>query len=236
MPQLNFISEKALAGEVQSILEVAISARKKAIKNIDRNVIDPFAALFEMAGFQANAETWLLSEQTRQAQKTLQNHIGNFHQRILGSVSGWTNLDTREVVDLVCPKKKIIAELKNKHNTVKKSDEYHIYDNLHNMVSKKGHKYRGFTAYYVKIIPLGAQKYNKEFIPPDNTTGSRRPANSLIREIDGYSFYELVTGEKDALKKLFQILLDTIKEYCKDYSFTQKEQSLLINFFSKAFD
>lgn len=42
-----------------------------------------------------------INETTRQAQKTLQNHIGDFHQNILGSVDGWINLKVGSIIDLI---------------------------------------------------------------------------------------------------------------------------------------
>lgn len=33
--------------------------------------------------------------------KSLQNHVGEFHQNILGSLLGWENLGTSQVGDLV---------------------------------------------------------------------------------------------------------------------------------------
>jgi hypothetical protein len=43
-------------------------------------------------------------------------------------------------------------------------------------------------------------------------TPRRRPANAHIRQIDGYSFYELATGEKDALKNLYLSLPKVIMD------------------------
>ncbi len=63
-------------------------------------------------------EIWYKNETARQAQKTLQNHLGDFHQRILGSVKGWTDMHTGGVIDLISHDTKIIAEVKNKYNTV----------------------------------------------------------------------------------------------------------------------
>jgi len=66
-----------------------------------KNVIDPFAAIFEMSGFELNYKAWYKNEISRQAQKSLQNHVGNFHQNILGHCSGWMNKETGNVIYLV---------------------------------------------------------------------------------------------------------------------------------------
>lgn len=232
MSRLSFISDELLADAVKSLLDVATDARKKADKGFNRNVIDPFAVLFEMSGFQVEEQTWREGEKNRQAQKTLQNHVGTFHQTILGNIPGWEDLGTGGVVDVFCPHRKIIAEIKNKHNTVKGSDKVKVYDLMERAVITKGHQYKGFTGYYVEIIPKSTARYDKPFTPPDNQTGQPRSANELIRQIDGYSFYALATGVPDALSQLFAALPDVI-ENCSTYRFA--DRTFARQFFQKAF-
>ena len=232
MPKLSFISDEALTAAVERLLEVAAIARMKADNEFERNVIDPFALLFEMSGFKADKHTWLASEKNRQAQKTLQNDVGNFHQTILGSVAGWENLGTGGVVDIVSTDRKIIAEIKNKHNTVTGANLSKVYDRLATPVMTKGHQYKGFTAYLVEILPKSKKPYIKDFIPSDNETGQKRPANPLIQRIDGKSFYALATGVPDALAQLFAALPDVI-EGCSEYRFADRE--FANHFFHKAF-
>lgn len=232
MPRLSFISDEALITAVKRLLDIATKARTKADKDFERNVIDPFAVLFEMAGFGTDEAAWLAGEKNRQAQKSLQNHVGSFHQVILGMMQGWQDLGTGNVVDVVCPAKKIIAEVKNKHNTVKGSDKVKVYDQVETLVMTKGHQYKGFTAYYVEIIPKSGARYDREFTPPDSAIGQPRRANPLIRQIDGYSFYALATGVPDSLEQLFAILPDVI-EACSDYRFAEREFAK--TFFDKAF-
>lgn len=232
MPQLSFISDSALAMAVQHLLDIATKARVKANKDFDRNVIDPFAVLFEMSGFKTDELAWLAGEKNRQAQKSLQNHVGIFHQAILGGLAGWQDLGTGGVVDVVSLERKLIAEVKNKHNTVKGSDKVKVYDQMETLVMTKGHQYKDFTAYYVEIIPKSGARYDKPFTPPDSATGQPRRANPLIRQIDGYSFYALATGVPDALEQLFAALPDVI-EACSDYRFADRE--FANRFFHKAF-
>ncbi|MEQ1638300.1 MAG: Eco47II family restriction endonuclease [Methylococcales bacterium] len=232
MPQLSFISDEALFKAVKHLLEIALKARTKADQEFDRNVIDPFAILFEMSGFSVDEPLWLVGEKNRQAQKTLQNHVGTFHQAILGMMAGWQDLGTGGVVDVVSTTGKIIAEIKNKHNTVKGSDKVKVYDQMETLVMTKGHQYKDFTAYYVEIIPKSNSRYNKPFTPPDSAKGQPRRANPLIRQIDGYSFYALATGVPNALEQLFLALPDVIEE-CSDYRFTDREFARA--FFHKAF-
>lgn len=84
MPLINWISDEQLEKAVNDLLNKAKKAQNKVDKKFEKNVIDPFSALFSMSGFQMDYDTWYKNETARQAQKTLQNHIGAFHQNILG--------------------------------------------------------------------------------------------------------------------------------------------------------
>jgi hypothetical protein len=185
-----------------------------------------------MSGFKVDETTWLAGEKNRQAQKTLQNHVGTFHQSILGTLADWEDLGTGSVVDVLSTKRKVIAEIKNKHNTVKGSDKVKVYDQMETLVMTKGHQYKDFTAYYVEIIPKSGSRYDKPFTPPDSATGQPRRANPLIHQIDGYSFYALATGVPNALEQLFAALPDVI-EACSDYRFA--DRNFASAFFHKAF-
>jgi hypothetical protein len=122
---LPFISNFDLYQAVEKVLYVSNFS-----VNIHRNVIDPFSALFDALRQDISVEQWLTQETMRQSQKTLQNAIGDFHQKILGSVVGWDDLGTGHIFDLKNDSEKIIAEIKNKHNTTKGNHKVAIYDDL----------------------------------------------------------------------------------------------------------
>ncbi len=206
MPYLDWIDDSKLEDAVGKLHQETSRAGKNAGKALSKNVIDPFAAYFEMEGFGIGYETWLKNEAARQAQKTMQNHLGDFHQNILGSVKEWDNLNKGREVDLESKSHKIIAEIKNKYNTVSGGKLSDFYYSLNNLVSPKSSIYKGYTAYFVAIIPKKPVRYNKTFKPSDKSKGEKCPANELIRETDGASFYELVTKESKALEQLFDVL------------------------------
>lgn len=203
---VQFLDDNLLVAEVSHLLTVAEDAIESQRREFGKNVIDPFAAMFEMSGFVLDHAGWVRIELMRQAQKTLLNHIGGFHQNILGAVDGWENMKTGSVVDVVSEKHKVIAEVKNKHNTLsggKRSDQY---GNLEKLVMQKASRYHGYTAYFVTIIPKSPERFDRPFTPSEKETGAKVQENPLIREIDGSSFYHLVTGRKDSLAELFQAL------------------------------
>lgn len=215
MPCLEWINDNDLQIEVEKLLWIAKNAKQISVNQFVKNVIDPFAAIFEISGFGIDFNHWFKSETTRQAQKTLQNHIGDFHQNILGYSKGWSNMKVGSVIDLSSTKNKVIAEVKNKYNTISGGKLSDLYYSLDNLISPKTSIYKGYTAYYVAIIPKIPKRYNKPFTPSDKEKGTKCPLNQYIREIDGSSFYSLVTGHSNALEELYDVLPQVILKCSK---------------------
>lgn len=243
MAYLTWISDELLKQAVRNVLGKGRDAKQNAPKNFNKNVVDPFASLFESSAFGlTNFEEWKNQELNRQAQKTLQNHIGNLHQEILGSVVGWQNLKVGSNAgsDLVCTDKKILAEIKNKYNTLTGGKQVTLYREFDNLISPKASIYHGYTAYYVTIIPKTPTRFDKSFTPSDKEKGTRCNDNSKIRTIDGASFYTLVTGEQAALHQFYTVLPQVIEELMKlefeepDFKITDKQK--FIEIFEQAFD
>lgn len=205
MPYLPWISDECLVTCVEEVLRKGLEGINKAEKDFSRNGIDPFSALFDASCQQISLGEWPELERRRQAQKTLQNALGRFHQSLLSKVDGW-EIPENNFLDLVSKKKQIVAEIKNKHNTVKKSDLKSVYDELEQAVMHKTSTFKGYTAYYVTIIPGKLKRFNNLFTPSNNETETKKGGNELIREMDGYSFYALVTGRDDALFELYKAI------------------------------
>ena len=196
------------------VLELINNFQDKAKeKNIYKNVLDPFSSMIEASINNLDYKNWLKAETARQHQKTLQNEIGNLHQKLLGNIIGVEDLGVGGVVDIVCHQKKILAEIKNKHNTTKGNHKVAIYDDIATLLSKP--EYKGYTGYYVEIIPKKPNQFNIPFTPSDNTTKTNRSERADIRKIDGKSFYELLTDDKNAIydmyDKMSQILVDKLR-------------------------
>ncbi|WP_375333141.1 Eco47II family restriction endonuclease [Candidatus Tisiphia endosymbiont of Psammoecus bipunctatus] len=232
MSYLSFIKDDILEAIVKEVFNKAANAIAMSEKKLDRNVIDPFSSLFEMSSLETDAEGWLAMEKVRQAQKTLSNHIGHFHQSVIGAINGWTNLRANQQIDLINEDRQIIAEIKNKHNTIKGSDRCNTYTALEGLVMPKGHKYKGYTAYYVAVIPKTAERYDKEFTPSISKTTSSCSPNHLIREIDGYSFYALASGVEDAMSQTFDAIMSIVAKLKPHYKVDDK---FIRGYFNKAF-
>lgn len=240
MSKTDYLTDQKLSELVKDVLVIGRQKRAHVLKDFQKNVIDPFAALIDSAVTEVDHQTWKNAEMVRQCQKTLTNHIGNLHQKVLASIDGWEDLETGAVVDLVCHHKKIIAEVKNKHNTVtggKLADQYHSLDRL---VMRKTSIYKGYTAYFVNIIPKKPQRFDKPFTPSDKETGSKCPTNEKIRIIDGASFYSLVTGNEHALKNLYNALPSVIERIYrtefKQPHFTISDKEAFATYYAQAYE
>lgn len=203
MAYFNFINDKDLIAAVSHVLDVAERATQKAETELEKNVLDPFAALFSVTYNDITLDAWNELEKERQAQKSIQNAIGEFHQRLLGSFHGWKNPGRGGSVDLVNEEKQIIAEIKNKFNTMNSSAAAETYNKLSNHLK---YDRKGYTAYLVQVIPQNARDYDTSWSPNQMTMTLRDD----IRKIDGESFYDLASGEKDALHKIYEKLPEII--------------------------
>lgn len=210
MPHLAWITDKDLIAAIACLRESFERGRAQAERDINKNVIDPFYALFGMVWLGMEHDHWMEMEKARQIGKSLNNAIGLFHQQVLGSIPGWHNLGTGGIVDLANDDRKIIAELKNKYNTVKGSDRIGIYEELSDAVHGKNSIYKDYTAYYVTVIPQSSEGVLRPFTPSNNAKGKRAAADEQIIEIDGRRFYALATGHDDALDELFDAVSEIL--------------------------
>lgn len=236
MAYLPFISDEAFLKHIQAVLSVGFTKNQEADQTFYKNVIDPFGPIFETAVNAMSANDWKKFEKSRQSQKTLQNAVGDFHNDILGSVDGWSSLKKGNEVDLIKDDRSIIAEVKNKYNTVSGGKLVDHYEEFDNLVNRKASEYTGATAFFVQIIPKRPGPMNKCFTPSDKAKGMKKSPDEKIREIDGRSFYALVTGFDDALDQLHRqipMAIQNLGQKLGDYS--ADDISEFTDFFNRAY-
>ena len=194
--------------EITQLLSHAESAKVNAEKNRIKNIVDPFSSLLIASTFKIKELDTLEKAQRAEAgMRALSNALGTFHQGVLGSIDGWVNHDAG--YDLECDSRKIIAEVKNKWNTMNATTRRKVEDDLETAIRQKS---GNWTAYLVQIIPRKPERY-KDFI------------RKGVFEIDGASFYEIATGEPDAIHNLFNYLCskiapsEAIAEHCREIMF-----------------
>ena len=158
-------------------------------------VLDPLPVLLHGAFSGLDTEAKLLErERWRQLDKALTNQIGRFHEQILASIQGWHK--PAHGFDLRHDGQKIIVEVKNKYNTMNAASTGKTYTSCEEFVKANP----GWTVYLARIILKKPGRIDK----PWEVSG-RKP-NDRIRLIDGATLYDMVTGEKNALRKVYQQL------------------------------
>ena len=207
---LDWISQEDLKRIVNSLNNRISKARDDARKNVSRNVIDPFSALMVGSMFDVGKKVNL--ENILHAHCAIHGvsvALGSFHRDVLGSIEGWDNHDTG--YDLINQKSRIIAEVKNKHNTLNSGGRKTAITGLDGAVKDKG---KGWKGYLVTVIPKCPERKK------DQLKDSNRP----LWEIDGASFYTLATGQERALHDLLDELItqylpkipQEIENYCRE--------------------
>lgn len=167
---------------------------------------DPFSALFECAILGITINEWLTTYEARRIrQKTLQNHIGKLHEIAVSCLPDWNLSDS--TADVENSNLKIIAEIKNKHNTMNSSSALSTYNKLEQLVDGV---YEGFQSYVVQIIPQkSAIPYSLPFQPSDSSKKKAKkcPAREDIQIIDGESFYTMANnGIPETMHEIYMLM------------------------------
>ncbi|EMO5716916.1 Eco47II family restriction endonuclease [Enterobacter bugandensis] len=201
---------------VKNILRPIITSAymsRESNSDLFRNTLDCFSCIIDASVKGISIEEWLEIERGRQVQKTLQNQIGEMHQKIIGTLPGIIDLGVGGVLDIRSDTLHFVAEIKNKHNTTKGNHKIAIYDDLERYLAQCPQDYIG---YYVEILPMNGRRYNEPFTPSDNNTAQRRPTNERIRRIDGATFYDYVTGEQNSIRTLYNMFPEIISELLRE--------------------
>lgn len=205
MPKLSWISDRSLNAAIGKLQTSSASAVTASEERQRRNVVDPFSSLVIASALDVTSEAELLAIQNgNSALRGMSNALGTFHQDVLGSVRNWRNHDAG--YDLENSNHRVLAEVKNKHNTMNASTYEKTVADLDTAVRQKG---RGWSGYLVMVIPRTPHRYQTQI------------GNRAVYEIDGASFYHEATGSSNALHDLFDVLsrelgtTDEVVRYCQ---------------------
>lgn len=225
---LPFIADDDLIKYTQQMVSAVDRSKKSVESNPYRGVIDPFSALVDASVQGITFDKWMEQEKARKIQKSLQNALGDFHQNILGALHGWKNAGPGGSYDVRNEDKKIIAEVKNKYNTLNSEGLISVYKKLSNHLDYGD---KDFTAYYVAIVTKGSASYDEPFTPVKKKIPM--PRRDDLRKIDGKSFYALATGYDDAVHMLYETLPIVLKSL--GYELSPDEATHFVDLFERAF-
>ena len=197
---LGFISdEKILSHVLDTVKKYRFDINLKAF---NKNLVDPIKLTFDAKVYNKSISDLIENEVLRQIDKSNTNHIGYFHQNIFNHFGdGW------EVpvsgYDIVNKGEKIYVEMKNKHNTMNSSSSQKTYMRMQNTLLKIPNS----TCMLVEVIARNSQN-----IIWKNSLDGEPVSNDRIRRVSIDKFYEIVTGDSLAFKKLCQALPQIISD------------------------
>jgi len=187
------------------------------LKEFNKNLVDPIKLTFDSKVYGQKINNVIGSEIIRQMDKSNTNHIGYFHQNIFKYIGkNWEVPKTG--YDIINKKLKYYVEMKNKHNTMNSSSSQKTYMRMQNTLLKNPKS----TCLLVEVIAKNSQN-----IPWHMSLDGTAVSNDKIRRVSIDKFYELVTGDKLAFRKLCEKLPLIIKDIVSSIKLDKKSNSVI---------
>lgn len=212
MWRLSFISEEDFTNHVKGTIEkYGEKLESFHLKRFNKNIIDPIKLIFDKTVYGASWEQIVSNEIFRQRDKSNNNDIGYFHQRIFqyianchvpmnGEDGGWDviyeNIDGIPIPDAGCVHT-VYVEMKNKHNTMNSASAGKIFIKMQNQLLTDD----DCACFLVEVIAQRSQNIKWE-----TTVDKKKVGHKLIRRVSLDQFYALVTGQEDAFYQMCMVL------------------------------
>lgn len=218
MWSLTFISENDFENHVKATIEkYGEKLESFDLKRFNRNLIDPIKLIFDKTVYGSSWSEIVSNEIFRQRDKSNNNDIGYFHQRIFqyinncevppnGESGGWDviykNINGIEIPD-AGKVKTIYVEMKNKHNTMNSASAGKTFIKMQNQLLSDD----DCACFLVEAISQRSQNIKWE-----TTVDKRKVGHKLIRRVSIDQFYALITGEEDAFYNMCMVLPEVIEK------------------------
>ncbi|MDY4616445.1 MAG: Eco47II family restriction endonuclease [Lachnospiraceae bacterium] len=215
---IEFISEKDFTEHVKATIEkYGEKLESFDIKRFNKNIIDPIKLIFDKTVYRSSWEEMVGNEIFRQRDKSNNNDIGYFHQRIFqymkncrvpenGKEGGWDviyhNEDGITLTDGDSVHT-IYVEMKNKHNTMNSASAGKTYIKMQNQLLKDD----DCACFLVEAIAQRSQDIKWETSVDGNKVSHKR-----IRRVSVDKFYSLITGDDEAFYKICMKLPEVIQK------------------------
>jgi len=187
------------------------------LKEFMKNLPDPIKLTFDARIYRKDIEFVIESEVLRQIDKSNTNHIGYFHQNIFRYIgNGWQI--PAQGYDLINPQLMYFVEIKNKHNTMNSSSAQKTYMRMQNTLLS----HPKATCMLVEVIAKKSQNVIWKI-----TVDGSSVSNEKIRRVSIDKFYELVTGDRTAFKRLCEELPTIISDVIDNYPVETESNSII---------
>jgi hypothetical protein len=201
---VSFVSDMHFLSCIDNLFAAYVKAKNSITKNrFYSNKVDTIKLLIDSKFNGIDEDSLIQSEVIRQIDKAVNNSIGTFHEQILGGIEGF-ELGYLSGYDIKSKDNCLFADIKNKHNTANSSSLEALFQKL----ARYADDNKNAKCYWVQILAkasfcqLWAGQINgKEY------------SHSRVYKISGDKFYELLTGQKDAMLQLYNALPFAIDDY-----------------------
>lgn len=215
--QLTFISEENFTKHVKATIDkYGEKLESFDIVRFNKNIIDPIKMIFDKTVYQSTWEEIVSNEIFRQRDKSNNNDIGYFHQRIFqyiadchvpdnGKEGGW-DVIFQKAGGITLPDGDVVhtvyVEMKNKHNTMNSSAAGKTYIKMQSQLLDDD----DCACFLVEAIAKKSQN-----IKWSTTVDGKSVSHKKIRRVSLDQFYALVTGQEDALYQMCMVLPSVIE-------------------------
>lgn len=210
---VSFVTDEHLLKCIENLHKTYIKAKSDIDKkNFYKNKIDTIKLTFDAFFNEVDEETLIKAEILRQIDKTINNSLGTFHEQILGGINGYQS-SYLAGYDIKADDDTLFADIKNKHNTMNSSSAEALFQKL----ARYADTYKKAKCYWVQVL---AKNSFCDLWSGD--INGKEYSHSRVYKISGDKFYELLSGEQDALYNLYKALPHAIKDYLS--SIKQEEE------------
>ncbi len=209
---LPFISKEDFYEHVkQTVRTYRMSMEAFDLNRLNSNIVDPIKLLLDKSVYRKSWEDIIEGEIFRQRDKSNNNSIGYFHQRIFSYIegcevpnAGWDVIyKNPEGIQLDEGSKvhTLYIEMKNKHNTMNSASATRTYNKCQEQLLADD----DCACLLVEAIAKSSQN-----IPWTLRIGGQPKSHRLIRRVSMDRFYQLVTGDPFAFRKVCLALPEAI--------------------------
>ena len=178
--------------EVEALRKRLEACRRDGGKKATRNRVDPFNVGAMASVYRHTMDTLTGAIAGQATVKCIANPVGDFHTGLLAGAYGWHRHPGRfDLENDAGGHARMFAEVKNKHNTIKKSDRG---DYLHRLDEARKAMGSRWEAALVEIIPAKSERVVQQPLPG-------------VWVFDGAAFYTNVSGRPNALHEVLDALL-----------------------------
>ena len=210
---LSFISEADFCSHVEATIKnYGNKLESFNLKKFNKNIVDPVKLIFDKTVYGFTWEEIIKNEIFRQRDKSNNNDIGYFHQRIFQyiqncevPINGWDVVFKKDSSIVVADKdnvSKVYVEMKNKHNTMNSSASGKTYIKMQAQLLEDD----DCACLLVEAIAKKSQNITWAVSVDGQQKKHRR-----IRRVSMDKFYEIVTGQEDAFYQMCMQLPKTIE-------------------------